>query len=226
MISEIKKTVDRLHNSTWFVILMKLGIIVIVLVLANFGVSRIVDSLGIQMWPQYMEIVDRAVLIGILLYICLMATPFLPGVEIGLTLMVVLGPKGVLIVYGCTLVALTIAFFIGRATPAHLLVALLQWLHMVRAATLIQDLNQIPAKKRVRYLMGRANMKSLRSLLKHRYLILAVLLNLPGNTLVGGGGGIAMAAGMSRLYPFSVYIIVVAIAILPVPLFFILFKSV
>jgi len=215
-----------LDGSTWFATLMKLGAIVIALVRANIVVSRTVDSLGIQIWPEYMEIVDRAVRIGFLLYICLMATPFLPGVEVGLTLMIVLGPKGVVIVYGCTLVALTIAFLIGRATPTLLLVALLQWLHLSRAATLIDNFNQIPEKERLRYLSGRTNFKSLRSLLKHRYLILAFLLNLPGNALIGGGGGIAMAAGMSRLYPFHIFIFVIAAAILPVPIFFVLFKSV
>lgn len=210
----------------WFSILVKLGVIVIVLVLANIGISHIIDSLGLQIWPEYMEIMDRAVLIGIFLYICLMAIPFLPGVEIGLTLIVVLGPKGVLIVYGCTLVALIVAFLIGRAIPAHMLVTLLQWLHLVRAARLIDNFNQIPAKKRLSYLIDRTNLKSFRLLLKHRYLILAILFNLPGNSLIGGGGGIAMAAGMSRLYPFPIYIFVVAAAILPVPLFFLLIKSV
>lgn len=226
MFSELKKAGDQLHDSMWFSILVKLGVIVIVLVLANIGISHIIDSLGLQIWPEYMEIMDRAVLIGIVLYICLMAIPFLPGVEIGLTLIVVLGPKGVLIVYGCTLVALIVAFLIGRAIPAHMLVTLLQWLHLVRAARLIDNFNQIPAKKRLSYLIDRTNLKSFHLLLKHRYLILAVLFNLPGNSLIGGGGGIAMAAGMSRLYPFPIYIFVVAAAILPVPLFFLLIKSV
>jgi hypothetical protein len=224
--SEVKKAGGQLRDSAWFATLGKLGVIVIVLLLANIGVSHIIDSLGLQIWPEYMEIVDRVVLIGILLYICLMAIPFLPGVEIGLTLMIVLGPKGVLIVYGCTLVALIVAFVIGRAIPAHLLVGLLQWLHLARAATLIDNFNQVPAKDRLSYLIDGSNLKSFRSLLEHRYLILAVLFNLPGNALIGGGGGIAMAAGMSRLYPLPIYIFVVATAILPIPLFFLLFKSV
>ena len=55
-------------------------------------------------------------------------------------------------------------------------------------------------------------------LLRHRYLALGVAFNLPGNTLLGGGGGIALAAGMSGLYPLLAYVAVVAIAVAPVPL--------
>lgn len=55
-------------------------------------------------------------------------------------------------------------------------------------------------------------------LLRHRYLALAVALNLPGNTLLGGGGGIALMAGLSGLYPMPAYLTTVAIAVAPVPL--------
>jgi len=38
-----------------------------------------------------------------LLYILLMAIPFMPGIEIGLALMILLGYKGALLIYLCTL---------------------------------------------------------------------------------------------------------------------------
>jgi hypothetical protein len=37
---------------------------------------------------------------------------------------------------------------------------------------------------------------------------------------VGGGGGIALSAGMSGLYPLPAYFTTVAIAVAPVPLVF------
>ncbi|MEE9138189.1 MAG: hypothetical protein V3V07_06550, partial [candidate division NC10 bacterium] len=82
--------------------------------------------------PRHLETVDRIVLISVILYIGLMATPFLPGIEMGLALMIMLGPKGVLVTYICTLVALTISFGLGRLFPPHLLVSLLQWLNLTR----------------------------------------------------------------------------------------------
>jgi len=59
-------------------------------------------------------------------------------------------------------------------------------------------------------------------LLRHRYLVLAVLFNLPGNAIIGDGGGIALIAGMSRLFPFPKYVLLVCVAITPVPLLFLL----
>jgi hypothetical protein len=52
--------------------------------------------------------------------------------------------------------------------------------------------------------------------------VLAVLFNLPGNTIIGDGGGIALIAGMSRLFPFPKFVFLVCVAITPVPLLFLL----
>ena len=57
-------------------------------------------------------------------------------------------------------------------------------------------------------------------LLRHRHLMLALSFNLPGNTLLGGDGGIALAAGLSRLYSTTGFLATVMIAVAPVPLLF------
>jgi hypothetical protein len=165
-----------------------------------------------------MESIDRAVLIGVILYIALMATPFLPGIEIGLALMMVLGPKGVFVTYICTLIALTISFGLGRLFPTHLLVALLRWLNLTRAATLLNNFDATPPEKRLEFLAERVPSQAIPAVLKRRYLMLALLLNVPGNALIGGGGGIAMMAGMSRLYSFPTYFFLISVAILPGPI--------
>jgi hypothetical protein len=64
------------------------------------------------------------------------------------------------------------------------------------------------------------------ALLKRRYLVLAALLNLPGNVVIGGAGGIAMLAGMSRLYSFPKYLLLVSVAVLPGPILITLSKFV
>jgi hypothetical protein len=48
-------------------------------------------------------------------------------------------------------------------------------------------------------------------------------LNVPGNGLVGGGGGIAFMVGMSGLFSLNGYILTLLIAVAPVPLLFYLF---
>ena len=62
-------------------------------------------------------------------------------------------------------------------------------------------------------------------LLKYRYLALLVVINAPGNIVIGGGGGIAMSAGMSRLFVPSLFLLTIAIAVSPIPLFLIIFGA-
>ena len=50
------------------------------------------------------------------------------------------------------------------------------------------------------------------------YLAIAVALNLPGNALFGGGGGIGLITGMSKIVRYKTYIAVLALAIAPLPL--------
>ena len=208
----------------WGAILAKLSLIILLIILANIGISWLIDRLEIQIWPEYLEIVDRAVLISVVLYIGLMALPFVPGIEIGIALMVMLGPKGVLVTYVCTVIALTISFGLGRLFPTHLLVSLLQWLNLRRAAALLERFDATPPEKRLQFFVEKTPTRTVPALLKHRYLLLAVLLNVPGNALVGGGGGIGMMAGISRLYFFSNYVLLVSIAILPAPILILLSK--
>jgi len=44
-------------------------------------------------------------------------------------------------------------------------------------------------------------------------------INLPGNMILGGGGGLALMAAMSRMFSIQEYLLMVAVAVLPVPLF-------
>lgn len=212
------------RGTAWAITLAKLSAIVLLIVLANIGVSWLISRLEIQIWPEHLEVVDRAVLISVILYTGLMATPFLPGIELGLALMILLGPKGIFVIYICTLVALTISFGLGRLFPTHLLVSLLRWLNLTRAVALLESFDATPPEKRLEFLAEKAPTRTIPALLKRRYLILAILLNLPGNALIGGGGGVAMMAGMSRLYSFPMYFFLISVAILPGPILVMLSK--
>ena len=55
-------------------------------------------------------------------------------------------------------------------------------------------------------------------LLRQRYLALALLLNMPGNFVLGGGGGIAMMAGLSRVFSPPLFLLMTMLAVAPVPL--------
>ena len=62
--------------------------------------------------------------------------------------------------------------------------------------------------------------KVLKILLLYRYLALALAINMPGNIVLGGGGGIAMMAGLSRMFDPLPFLLTVLIAVLPIPLIF------
>jgi hypothetical protein len=59
--------------------------------------------------------------------------------------------------------------------------------------------------------------------LKYRYVALLVAINVPGNIVIGGGGEIALMAGMSRLFSVPLYLLTIAIAVSPIPVLLILF---
>ncbi len=214
------------QRPTWPITLLKLSSIVLLIILANIGISWLIDQLGFQFYPGSFKMVERAVIVGLVLYICLMAIPFLPGIEIGLILMILLGPQGAVLVYLCTLVAVTLSFGLGRIFPPHLLASLLGWLHLSRAESLLRKFDATPPEQRLEFIAGETSTGTMPALLKRRYLVLAALLNLPGNVVIGGAGGIAMLAGMSQLYSFPKYLLLVSVAVLPGPILITLSKFV
>lgn len=199
-------------------ILLFLGI----LLLLNYGVARLADLLAFQMWPRHLNTAVFIVFASAALYVVLMALPFLPGIEIGLMLMAMLGAGGIALVYLCTVLALSLSFLAGRHLPPRYVARALGWLRLERGRKLVTDLEPLGAEERLRFLAQIAPSRIVPFLLRHRYLVLAVLFNLPGNALIGDGGGIALIAGMSRLFPFPKFVLLVCVAITPVPLLFLI----
>jgi hypothetical protein len=190
----------------------------------NYGGSLVVEQIDFQLWPQHERIMITALWFAILVYVLWMAIPFVPGIELGLALMVMLGPRGVLLVYLCTLLSLSLSFTIGRLIPLRGLARFLKWLHLYKAQDLILQLEPLNSEERLDFLLKTAPSRVVPFLVKHRYLLVAIALNLPGNALIGGGGGIGLISGMSKLYPFPKYILLVSLAITPIPLLLLLGK--
>lgn len=168
---------------------------------------------------------DFRVWIVALLFILLLAIPYVPGMEVSVALLIVLGSSGAVLVYGSTLVALSLSFTIGRRVPTALLCKALAWLHLHKAHDLVARVHPLPPEEKLALLMEAAPARWVPYLLRHRHLALVVLLNLPGNALLGGGGGIAMFAGASGLFRFRAFLLAIAIAALPIPLIVWLFGA-
>lgn len=160
----------------------------------------------------------RMILAAALLYLIMAALPFVPAAEIGLGLMLLGGLEVACLMYLCTVLALTAAYLAGRAVPASVCAAAFAFFGFRKACDLVLQIASLDVPARLALLQTRAPRRLLPGFLRHRYLVLAFALNLPGNTLLGGGGGIALIAGLSGLYSMTGYLATVALAVAPVPL--------
>ncbi len=202
---------------SWRVVLSVAAVVGLVLV-GNAVVDYLTDALAIEIRPSNEDLVHRVVLATAAGYAVLLAVPFVPGIEIGLALIGVLGPKIVPLVYACTVVGLTTSFLVGRLVPLHRLAAVLDDLGLARASRLLRSVAPLDRPARLALLVQSAPPSAIPALLRHRYLALALVLNLPGNFLIGGGGGISLVAGISGLYSPLGFVATVAAATAPVPI--------
>ena len=88
----------------------------VALCLAGMWLGRQID---LQTSPAHIDLAGVSVAALAAGYLVAMALPFVPGVEIGLALMLLLGGKGIVIAYLCTQLALALSFFCGRLVPAR-----------------------------------------------------------------------------------------------------------
>ncbi|MEH6525440.1 MAG: hypothetical protein V7723_05160 [Sneathiella sp.] len=160
-----------------------------------------------------------------LLFVIVSAIPFIPGAEIGLGLLMVMGAQVLFLVYFCMVLALNISYLFGRFVPARATIATFSFFGLKKASELAKQIAPLSKEERLTFLTNKAPRFIIPFLLKHRYLALVVVLNIPGNTLIGGGGGIAFIAGLSGIYSFPAYILTILIAVAPVPLVFYLSSS-
>ncbi|MEH6472943.1 MAG: hypothetical protein V7752_17010 [Halopseudomonas sp.] len=204
---------------------LKILSIIAIIAALNVGGSWLAQQMSFQLFPRHDSVLSAMVLGTAILYVLLMAIPFMPGIEIGIALMLLLGSKGALLVYLCTLVALSISFTVGRTMPPRAVYRFLNWFHLHKAGTLVCQLEHLNQQERLNLLNDRMPSRVASFLLNHRYLTIAAVLNLPGNALIGGGGGIGLVVGLSKIVPFHFFIALLAIAIAPVPLWFFLYGS-
>lgn len=198
--------------------LLKFASFIVLIVGANLLAHGITTTLDMEIRPSNEEVVHKSIMVAAVVYSVLLAIPYVPGVEIGLAIIAILGPKIVLLVYLCTLFGLSAGFAFGRLVSQQGLIAFLDELNLHRTCVVLRDIEPMQMQERLAYLVRNAPSRFAPALLRHRHLTLAVALNLPGNFLIGGGGGIALIAGVSRLYSVSGFIATIALATAPVPL--------
>jgi hypothetical protein len=151
--------------------------------------------------------------IGGLIYILLLSLPFVPGVELGILLMCAFGKEGIVFVYFATVIGLSIAFLMGRMVSKKWLESLLKKLGFSQTSDNQSDEIGSMLDNFLRH------KKWLRTLwLNYHYLVIGILLNMPGIYLIGGGGGISLVCGISQRISFKWFLLTVVLAVSPVPL--------
>ncbi len=154
------------------------------------------------------------------LYVLAAAIPFVPAAEIGFALLIAFGAAAAPLVYFGMVGALLLSFTFARLLPTGMLASWLFWLGLPRAAAVIRRIDDTPKDERVDMLLNRLPPGFARTLCSNRYVALALLINLPGNMFLGGGGGLAFAAGASGVYSAPGFMATILIAVAPVPLIF------
>jgi hypothetical protein len=208
---------NAISRTRWS-LLLKLALLIILVVAGHYIAGGIADVLEFEIRPSNESLVHQALMVAAVVYALLIAVPFVPGVEVGLAILAVFGPPIVLLVYLSTLLGLTISFTIGRLIPTSTLIGFLDNLRFRRARDLLAAIGPLDQRDRLDFLVARAPNRFVPFLLRHRYLALVVAINLPGNFLIGGGGGICMIAGISRLFTVPGFITAIAVAVSPLPL--------
>ena len=209
--------VPALAVSRRYVWLFKLALLAALLAAVHFGGGWLMHWLDGYLGASFARWGDWALLLWFIIYVLALATPFVPGVEISFAIMLLLGSKGIVAMYLATLIGLSLAYAVGRQVPLTSIAAMLAWLRQERAGKLVQTLAQVPRDQQLDYLLQIAPVRLIPFLLRHRYLALALAFNLPGNALIGGGGGIALLAGLSRQFRYPHYLLMLCVAIAPVP---------
>lgn len=197
---------------------VRFAILISVLLAAVYLSAQVKEALGFEVMPHNEALMHRMILLGLLSYVVLTALPFVPGAEIGMTLLTVFGAQMAPFIYMATILSMMLAYGAGRLASLEATAGLLARLRLENAARFLERLNRTPRKHRPMMLIQSVGQPALRGLARFRYIALAILINVPGNVLVGGGGGLSFVAGLSGVFGVWRFLLTICIAVLPVPL--------
>ncbi len=187
-------------------------------IIAKLGfdwLSSLINKLEADQAQQAMTGLIVVILIG---YAVLIAIPFVPGVEIGATILMVQGAQAAPLVYLATMLGMSIAFLSGQFLSLDWMTAQCDTLRMVRLCKLIHRIKDTPMNDRLNALRARLPRWLAPLVVNYRYVMVAIAINTPGSVAIGGGGGIMLAAGLSRLFTTGWMMATIALATLPIPL--------
>lgn len=176
------------------------------------------DALNLRLQPSNEQMVHRTIMVGAVVYVALLAFPFVPGAEIGLALLTTFGAAIAPLIYVCTVTSMMLAYTFGRFVPLGVLERLLRVFNLRKASAMVARAAALSPEDRLDLLLKGTSKRSFGLALRYRYVALALAINTPGNSVIGGGGGIMMMAGISGVFSPILTTIVVLLAVSPVPI--------
>ncbi len=201
------------HPSNYWLLGLRLSLLGLAIGLVAIPVYGL-QSDWLAMLEKMREMPSMLFSVTLVYAICL-AVPYVPGVELGLMIMLIFGRTGILMAWIGTVIGLTLAFSIGVWFRTHFRDSdyLRRW--RSRAKDFRVESNQQLQQTNVGAWLATkiAKFKS-----ASPYLLLGALFNLPGNWLIGGGGGIALVGGLSGKLRWLPYVLTVMIATAGVPI--------
>ena len=201
-------------------------ILLLCLVVAGTWIAHLLkEALDLQIRPSNEQQVHSMLMMGLGLYVVLLAIPFVPGAEVGIAMLTAFGAAIVPMVYLATVLAMTLAFLIGGLMPVTVLARGLSVMRLHRASDLVTRASVLERDERLALLLEHAPAGAASLALRHRYLALAVAVNVPGNSVIGGGGGIMMMAGLSGVFAPIPTILAIVIGVSPIPVAILLFGA-
>ncbi|HUS96171.1 MAG TPA: hypothetical protein VMX97_05475 [Hyphomicrobiaceae bacterium] len=201
----------------WRRIILLASLLGILLIAGQWGGSRIGELVRQQIGTGANA--QFVVIIALAIYIVLLALPFVPGIEISVALLALFGSAVAIPIYVASIMALTLSYLAGRLIPPKILGAWFGFFGLRNAKALIEKLAPMSTAQRLATLTETTPGKLLPKLIKYREVALVLAMNIPGNAIIGGGGGIAMLVGSSGLISLPRFLLALAIAVLPIPLF-------
>jgi len=199
-------------------IAVRLTIFILAVLVATWISAALRDAMDLRIMPDNEVAVHRTIVVATVVFIILLAIPFVPGAEIGLTMLTVFGAAIAPLVYCATVTALMLAYVVGRLVPAPTVIRALRSVRLTKAAKVLEETALLSREAKMERLMQGGSPRMLRFATRYRYVAILIAINVPGNFLIGGGGGISIMAGMSGLFAPIPFLLTVAIAVSPVPL--------
>jgi hypothetical protein len=96
---------------------LKIALFLGILIFLNYALGWLANLVAFQLWPRQANMALYILGGSVALYILTLAIPFLPGLEIGIMIMMMLGRPGIVVAYICTVIALSLSFLFGRLLP-------------------------------------------------------------------------------------------------------------